>query len=431
MNNIQEVLIPKKQQGHLLQNVENQFDKAADLIDLDEGLRKILASHNNEILVNFPVKMDDGSIKVFTGFRVQHNNVLGPYKGGLRYHPNLDLDDSRALAMWMTWKTSLARLPFGGAKGGVQINPKEYSQAELERVTRRFTFAMGDNIGPEYDIPAPDVNTSAQTMAWISDTYMSTKSPDQRSRNQHIVTGKPISAGGLEGRDQATGYGVVVSLKRWAAHRDISLKEMSFIVQGFGKVGYWSAHYLEKNGAKMIAVQDESGSLYNTEGISVESLRAYTNSNNNRIDGFSMADRIDDVDFFGLACDICIPAAMGNQITEKNVFDIKAKVVAEGANGPVNNEADYILNERKIDIIPDIICNSGGVIASYFEWLQNRNGEIWEVNEVFQKLDSMISSSFDRALIQSDVYKTDWRTGAYIEALSRIIASYQQSGIFP
>ena len=431
MNNIQEVLIPKKQQGHLLQNVENQFDKAADLIDLDEGLRKILASHNNEILVNFPVKMDDGSIKVFTGFRVQHNNVLGPYKGGLRYHPNLDLDDSRALAMWMTWKTSLARLPFGGAKGGVQINPKEYSQAELERVTRRFTFAMGDNIGPEYDIPAPDVNTSAQTMAWISDTYMSTKSPDQRSRNQHIVTGKPISAGGLEGRDQATGYGVVVSLKRWAAHRDISLKEMSFIVQGFGKVGYWSAHYLEKNGAKMIAVQDESGSLYNTEGISVESLRAYTNSNNNRIDGFSMADRIDDVDFFGLACDICIPAAMGNQITEKNVFDIKVKVVAEGANGPVNNEADYILNERKIDIIPDIICNSGGVIASYFEWLQNRNGEIWEVNEVFQKLDSMISSSFDRALIQSDVYKTDWRTGAYIEALSRIIASYQQSGIFP
>ncbi len=431
MNNIQEVLIPKKQQGDLLQNVESQFDKAADLIDLDEGLRKILASHNNEILVNFPVKMDDGSIKVFTGFRVQHNNVLGPYKGGLRYHPNLDLDDSRALAMWMTWKTSLARLPFGGAKGGVQINPKEYSQAELERVTRRFTFAMGDNIGPEYDIPAPDVNTSAQTMAWISDTYMSTKSPDQRSRNQHIVTGKPISAGGLEGRDQATGYGVVVSLKRWAAHRDISLKEMSFIVQGFGKVGYWSAHYLEKNGAKMIAVQDESGSLYNTEGISVESLRAYTNSNNNRIDGFSMADRIDDVDFFGLACDICIPAAMGNQITEKNVFDIKAKVVAEGANGPVNNEADYILNERKIDIIPDIICNSGGVIASYFEWLQNRNGEIWEMNEVFQKLDSMVSSSFDRALIQSDVYKTDWRTGAYIEALSRIIASYQQSGIFP
>ncbi|MEQ9216883.1 MAG: Glu/Leu/Phe/Val dehydrogenase [Cyclobacteriaceae bacterium] len=431
MNNIQEVLIPKKQQGDLLQNVESQFDKAADLIDLDEGLRKILASHNNEILVNFPVKMDDGSIKVFTGFRVQHNNVLGPYKGGLRYHPNLDLDDSRALAKWMTWKTSLARLPFGGAKGGVKINPKEHSQAELERVTRRFTFAMGDNIGPEYDIPAPDVNTSAQTMAWISDTYMSTKSPDQRSRNQHIVTGKPISAGGLEGRDQATGYGVVVSLKRWAAHRDISLKEMSFIVQGFGKVGYWSAHYLEKNGAKMIAVQDESGSLYNTEGISVESLRAYTNSNNNRIDGFSMADRIDDVDFFGLACDICIPAAMGNQITEKNVFDIKAKVVAEGANGPVNNEADYILNERKIDIIPDIICNSGGVIASYFEWLQNRNGEIWEMNEVFQKLDSMVSSSFDRALIQSDVYKTDWRTGAYIEALSRIIASYQQSGIFP
>lgn len=382
-------------------------------------------------MVNFPVKMDDGSIKVFTGFRVQHNNVLGPYKGGLRYHPNLDLDDSRALAKWMTWKTSLARLPFGGAKGGVKINPKEHSQAELERVTRRFTFAMGDNIGPEYDIPAPDVNTSAQTMAWISDTYMSTKSPDQRLRNQHIVTGKPISAGGLEGRDQATGYGVVVSLKRWAAHRDISLKGMSFIVQGFGKVGYWSAQYLEKNGAKMIAVQDESGSLYNTEGISVESLRAYTNSNNNRIDGFSMADRIDDVDFFGLACDICIPAAMGNQITEKNVFDIKAKVVAEGANGPVNNEADFILNERKIDIIPDIICNSGGVIASYFEWLQNRNGEIWEMNEVFQKLDRMISSSFDRALIQSDVYKTDWRTGAYIEALSRIIASYQQSGIFP
>lgn len=432
MSNNQEFVVEKAaKQESLLENVKSQFSKAADIMQLDEGLRKILSINNNEIVVNFPVKMDDGNIRTFRGFRVQHNNALGPYKGGLRYHENLDMDTSRALATWMTYKTSLARLPFGGAKGGVQIDPKEYSKSELERITRRFTYAMGDNIGPEYDIPAPDVNTTAQTMAWIADTFASTKSPDERSRIHHVVTGKPVSAGGLEGRDRATGYGVVVSLKRWAEYRGLSLNGMSFILQGYGKVGYWAAHYLEKYGARMVAVQDESGSVYNADGIQVEELRNYSRNNQNKIIGYDRAESIENDQFFALKCDICIPAAMGNQITEHNAYTIDAKVIAEGANGPVNNIADSILQERKVDIIPDILCNSGGVIASYFEWLQNRNGEIWEIDEVLEKLENMISNSFKRVLTRSQAHDTDWRTGAYIEATSRIADAYEQSGIFP
>lgn len=432
MSNNQEFVVEKAaKQESLLENVKSQFSKAADIMQLDEGLRKILSINNNEIVVNFPVKMDDGNIRTFRGFRVQHNNALGPYKGGLRYHVNLDMDTSRALATWMTYKTSLARLPFGGAKGGVQIDPKEYSKSELERITRRFTYAMGDNIGPEYDIPAPDVNTTAQTMAWIADTFASTKSPDERSRIHHVVTGKPVSAGGLEGRDRATGYGVVVSLKRWAEYRGLSLKGMSFILQGYGKVGYWAAHYLEKYGAQMVAVQDESGSVYNADGIQVEELRNYSRNNQNKIIGYDRAESIENDQFFALKCDICIPAAMGNQITEHNAYTIDAKVIAEGANGPVNNIADSILQERKVDIIPDILCNSGGVIASYFEWLQNRNGEIWEIDEVLEKLENMISNSFKRVLTRSQEHDTDWRTAAYIEATSRIADAYEQSGIFP
>ncbi len=430
MYNTQE-LVREKSKGNPLKNVQLQFEKAADLMSLNEGIQKILSSNNNEIVVNFPVKMDDDEIKIFSGYRVQHNNALGPYKGGVRYHPSVDMDTSSELAMRMTWKTSLARLPFGGAKGGIRLNPNNYSKSELERVTRRFTYAMGDNIGPEYDSLAPDINTSEQTMAWIADTYMSTKSSGERSRNQHIVTGKPISAGGLCGRDRATGYGVVVSLKEWAALRNQSLVGMRFIIQGFGKVGYWTAHYLEKTGATMIAVQDESGSLYSEEGINVENLKAFLTNNDFKIAGFPQAEMIENDLFYGLVSDICIPAAMGNQITAENAYEINARVIAEGANGPVDNEADFILNARGIDIIPDILCNSGGVIASYFEWLQNKNGELWDAHEVLNKLDIMITKSFKQVVKQADKYNTDLRTGAHIEAISRIDTAYAQSGIFP
>ncbi len=419
---------PKK---GLLQNVHDQFNKAADLMDLDKGVRKILEINNNEIVVNFPVKMDNGEIEIFKGFRVQHNNALGPYKGGLRYHETVDMDASSALASWMTWKTSLARLPYGGAKGGIQFNPALYSKSELERITRRFTYAMGDNIGPEYDIPAPDVNTSEQMMAWIADTYMSTKGPDERAKSQHVVTGKPVGAGGLEGRDRATGYGVVVTIKEWASATGQSLSGMRFIVQGFGKVGYWAAHYLSDLGAIMVGVQDQNGSLYSDDGIIVGELIDYSKSNGNSIVGFRGAQYLEDNEFFGIDCDICIPAALGNQITELNANNIKARLIAEGANGPTNTSADSILIERGITIIPDILCNSGGVIASYFEWLQNRNGEMWDMQMVLDKLDILIKNSFNRVLARAKEFETDWRTAAYIEAIRRIETAYVQKGIFP
>lgn len=425
---------PKKRkllkQG-MLENVMRQFDNAADIIDLNPNIRKILEVTNNELVVHFPVRMDNGEVEVFTGYRVQHNNALGPYKGGLRYHATVDIDAARALAMWMTWKTSLAGLPYGGAKGGIQLDPKNYSQSELERITRRFTYALGDNIGPELDIPAPDVNTNAQTMAWILDTYMSTKPPAERSTNMHVVTGKPIGAGGSEGRDRATGYGVFLTIKFWAEQKKVDLKNKKFIVQGFGNVGYWTSHFLEKEGAILTAVQDASGTILNENGISADSLLAYSDANNRSIYGFAKAKPIDSSTFFSLDCDIIVPAALGNQITADNAKKIKAYLIAEGANGPTDVEAEEILLKKGIDIIPDILCNSGGVIGSYFEWLQNRNGEIWQLDEVMSKLEKKLKESFFKVLETAKNRKVDVRTAAFIIAIERLEEAYVQRGIFP
>ncbi|MBC9796819.1 Glu/Leu/Phe/Val family dehydrogenase [Sinomicrobium weinanense] len=420
----------KPKQG-MLDNVMRQFNNASDKIGLDPSIRKILGITNNELVVHFPVKMDNGSVEVFTGYRVQHNNALGPYKGGLRYHPTVDLDAARALAMWMTWKTSLAGLPLGGAKGGIQIDPSRYSTGELERITRRFTYALGDNIGPELDIPAPDVNTNAQTMAWILDTYMSTKSPNERSTNLHVVTGKPVGAGGSEGRDRATGYGVYLSVKFWAEHNNIDLQGRKFIVQGFGNVGYWASLFLEMEGAVLTAVQDASGSIFNPDGIVVDELSEYMAQHDHKIAGFPGADRINNDEFFALDCDICIPAALGNQITEKNAGDIKALVIAEGANGPTDVQAEKMLLDRGVAIIPDILCNSGGVIGSYFEWLQNRNGEIWQLEEVMEKLRKKLRESFTRVMKVTEDREVDMRTAAFIIAMERLEQAYRQRGIFP
>lgn len=411
--------------------VLQQFDKTADLIDLNPNIRKILRITNNEIVVHFPVKMDSGNVEIFTGYRVQHNNALGPYKGGLRYHPTVDIEAAKALAMWMTWKTSLAGLPYGGAKGGIQIDPRNYSLSELERITRRFTYALAGNIGPEHDIPAPDINTNAQTMAWIADTYMSTKSSAERTQNQHVVTGKPVGTGGLEGRDRATGFGVYLTIKLLHELRGESLKGKKFIVQGFGNVGYWASKFLTEEEAKLIAVQDAHATLYNADGISVEDLFEHSKPRKGSIKGFEQAEEMDANEFFGIDCDILIPAALGNQITEENAFKIKAKVVAEGANGPTNSEGEKILLEKGITIIPDILCNSGGVIGSYFEWLQNRNGELWELEEVMVKIDKKIRQAFHNVANKVNTENTDWRTAAYILAISRIETAYVQRGIFP
>lgn len=415
----------------MYENALEQLGRTAEAIELNPDIRKILALTNTEIIVQFPVKMDNGHVETFKGYRVQHNNILGPYKGGLRYHPSLDIGDAKALAMWMTWKTSLAGLPYGGAKGGIQINPRNYSIGELERITRRFTFALGDNIGPELDIPAPDVNTNEQTMAWIADTYMSTKSPLERSNNKHVVTGKPLGTGGLAGRDRATGFGVYLTLRLLYESKGETLAGKKFIVQGFGNVGYWAAHFLVEDGALLYAVQDAHATLINDRGINPESLLEHSKPRLNSIKGFDDATEMDPENFFGLDCDIIIPAALGNQITGENAGSIKAKLIAEGANGPTNSEGEQILLSNGVTIIPDILCNSGGVIGSYYEWLQNRNGEIWSLDEVMEKIRKRLTESFRNVQAKAGSKGIDWRTAAYIIAVTRIETAYTQRGIFP
>lgn len=419
---------PKKS---MFDTVLEQFNATADKMGLNPNIRKILSMTNNEIIVHFPVKMDDGRVETFKGYRVQHNNILGPYKGGLRYHPSLEIDDAKALAMWMTWKTSLAGLPYGGAKGGIQIDPRKYSIGELERITRRFTYSLGDNIGPEYDIPAPDVNTNERMMAWIADTYMSSKPPLERSNYKHVVTGKPIGTGGLAGRDRATGFGVYLCLKQLYQSWGEELAGKKFIVQGFGNVGYWASHFLTIDGAVLIAVQDAHATLYNKNGINVEALMEHSKPRLNSVQGFADAEEMDPENFFGLDCDFIIPAALGNQITAANAYSIKASVIAEGANGPTNSEGERILLEKGITIIPDILCNSGGVIGSYFEWLQNRNGEIWSLDEVMQKIERKIKEAFANVQNTASIEGVDWRTAAYIIAIRRIETAYEERGIFP
>ncbi len=425
------IAIDGKKKQRMYDIVMEQFYKTAEAINLDPDIRKILAITNNEIVVHFPVKMDDGRIEVFTGYRVQHNNALGPYKGGLRYHPTVDIEDAKALAMWMTWKASLAGLPYGGAKGGIKIDPHQYSSSELERITRRFTFALGDNLGPEHDIPAPDVNTNEQTMAWMADTYMSTLRPGDRSNNQHVVTGKPVGFGGLEGRDRATGFGVFLSLKLHYESKGESLKNKKFIVQGFGNVGYWAAHFLTASGAILVGVQDADATLINDDGISVEKLFGHAKRRRGSIKGFPHVSEIDPNDFFGLDCDILIPAALGNQIHADNAYQIKAAVIAEGANGPTDNDAERILLENNVVIIPDILCNSGGVIGSYFEWLQNKSGEVWHLEEVMQKIEKKFTATYRKVAKVAAEHKMDMRTAAYSISISRVETAYKQRGIFP
>lgn len=420
-----------KKHQTMYDTVMQQFNRTADLIGLNPNIRKILAITNNEIIIHFPVRMDSGEVEVFTGYRVQHNNALGPYKGGLRYHPTVDVEAAKALAMWMTWKASLAGLPYGGSKGGIQIDPRDYSITELERITRRFTFALGQNIGPEHDIPAPDINTNAQTMAWIADTYMSTKSSGERTQNMHVVTGKPVGSGGLEGRDRATGFGVYLSIKLLHESRGESLKGKKFIVQGFGNVGYWASRFLEEEGALLIAVQDAHASLYNKDGISVKDLFEHSKPRKGSIEGFGNAEEMDSDDFFGLECDVVIPAALGSQITVHNAGKIKASIVAEGANGPTTNQGEEILLEKGVTIIPDILCNAGGVTGSYFEWLQNRNGELWQLEDVMPKLEKKLTVVFKKVQNEVKERNVDWRTAAYILAIARIETAYLQRGVFP
>jgi glutamate dehydrogenase (NAD(P)+) len=399
-------------------------------MNLDPTIRKILATTENEIVVHFPVKMDDGRTEIFSGYRVQHNNALGPYKGGLRYHPAVNIDEVRALATWMTWKSAIADIPFGGAKGGIQFEPCDYSNAELERITRRFTFALGNTIGPEYDIPAPDVNTNAQIMAWILDTYLSMYPPHERNRNIHVVTGKPLSSGGSVGRNKATGQGIINVIERWAADNSFDLRRASYIVQGFGNVGSWTARLLKARGARLIAVEDFTGAIAHADGIDPDALVEHVQKHRG-VAGYRHAKATTPEAFFSTKTDMFIPAALENQITRDTAGLIRARLVVEGANGPTSSEGERILQKRKIELLPDILCNSGGVIVSYFEWLQNKRSEAWLLDEVDGKLQRMVNGAYDRVRDTAREFKTDWRTAAYIVALRRLENTYRDRGLFP
>jgi glutamate dehydrogenase (NAD(P)+) len=363
------------------ENVTQQFAKAADLMGLDPDVRIILAEPMSEIGVNFPALMDDGQVKMFRGYRVQHNNVLGPFKGGLRYHPSVNLDEIRALATWMTWKTAIVDIPLGGAKGGIQIDPNNYSPSELERITRRFTFSLGSNIGPDYDIPAPDVNTNPQIMAWFMDTFLQMMPPNERQGCVHVVTGKPVELGGSVGRDKATGQGVVYLIEQWAKDNSFDLGEATYFVQGFGNVGSWSARLMNRHGAKLLAVEDATGAIFNPDGIDPDELNPYVQEYGGLV-GFPHAEAIDHQKFLSTSADIFIPAALENQITLETAPFLNIKLVAEGANGPTDIDGDRILREKGTAVLPDILCNAGGVIVSYFEWLQNKRREYWDLEEV-------------------------------------------------
>ncbi len=422
---------PAVHTGGVYTNVVQQFNRAADLIGLDNNVRKILSTTKNEIVVNFPVKMDkDDHIEIFTGYRVQHNDALGPFKGGLRYHPEVNIDEVRALATWMTWKGAIAGIPFGGAKGGIQIDPAKYSRSELERITRRFAFALGENIGPEYDIPAPDVNTNAQIMAWFMDTFISTVPTHERQRNIHVVTGKPIESGGSLGRDKATGQGVVYCIQCWAEDRGIDLKGATFMVQGFGNVGSWTARLLVELGAKLVAVEDVTGGIRNMDGLDPNDILRHMGGHRG-VRGYPHGEFVDHIMFLKTPVDIFVPAAMENQITGDTAHWLDVKLVAEGANGPTNIEGDAVLQQRGIDVIPDILCNAGGVIVSYFEWLQNKRSEFWELEEVDRKLRKKMVAAYERVRATANEFKTDWRTAAYVVALRRLEKVYLERGIFP
>lgn len=414
----------------LYEKVVRQLEEAVDVVHFDRDICKILAATMNELIVHFPVKMDDGGIKMLTGYRVQHNNALGPYKGGLRFHHLVDIDEVRALATLMTWKSAIANIPFGGAKGGIQLDPAEFSAEELEKITRRFTFALGNNIGPEYDIPAPDVNTNPQIMAWILDTYMSTVTPNERNRCIHVVTGKPIESGGSQGRNKATGQGIVFLIEKWAKDHGFNLNGATYIVQGFGNVGSWAACLMKRNGSRLMAVEDVTGAISNSEGIDPDDLANYVKDKGGVLD-YPKAQPIDHETFFSTKADIFIPCALENQITAETAQVLNVKLVAEGANSPTDPAGDVVLQRKKIDVIPDILCNSGGVIVSYFEWLQNKRSEFWDLEEVDHKLYKKIIDAYERVRDTAEKFKVDWRKAAYIVAVSRLEMVYKERGIFP
>jgi glutamate dehydrogenase (NAD(P)+) len=402
-----------------------RFDFAAQKLNLDEGLWKILRYPTREIIVHIPVSMDDGHLEVFTGFRVQHSIARGPAKGGVRYSPDVTLDEVRALASWMTWKCAVVNIPFGGAKGGIIVDPKKLTLSELEKLTRRYTAELIEFLGPEKDVPAPDINTNEQTMAWMMDTY----SMHMRQTVTAVVTGKPINIGGSRGRREATGRGVMIvcdeALKKLRMDRETT----RVVIQGFGNVGSNAAKLMADASYKIIGIAEYDGGLYNSKGIDIDALFEYRDRNKTIV-GFPGAEPEDSRQLLTTECDILIPAATENVITSQNASDIKARIVCEGANGPTTATADEILADKRIFVIPDILANAGGVTASYFEWVQDRQGYFWKESAVNEQLEFILKESFEDVVHFSETHNVNNRIAAYMLAISRVAHTIKVRGIY-
>lgn len=403
-----------------------QFDAAAAHLDLSEGIRQYLRMPKRELTVNFPVQMDAGHVKMYTGYRVHHNTSRGPTKGGLRYAPHLTLDEVRALAMWMTWKCALVNIPYGGAKGGVVCDPAALSVRELEKLTRRFATEISILMSPEGDIPAPDMGTNPQVMAWIMDTI----SMHQGYSVPAVVTGKPINIGGSAGRIEATGRGVIISVGQ-ALQRVKNLPERpTVVIQGFGNVGSNAARTAAEFGFEVVAASDVRGGVYNSHGLDVGALLEHAQESGSVVD-FPGAEGVTNAELLALPCDVLIPAAMESQLTESNADAVQARIIAEGANGPTTPEADAILNEKGCFVIPDILCNAGGVVVSYFEWVQSLQSFFWDENEVNRKLEKVLVKAFGEVMETAEQHALDYRTAAQVLAIKRVADANETRGIYP
>jgi glutamate dehydrogenase (NAD(P)+) len=408
-----------------LENARLQFEEAAARLKLDPAFIQIIKEPRRATIVKLPVQMDDGSFRVFTGYRVQHSIIRGPAKGGIRYHPDVTLEEVMALAAWMTWKCAVVGIPFGGGKGGIACDPAKMSRAELERLTRRYVADLIDVIGPESDVPAPDVNTNEQTMAWIMDTY----SMHARHTVTSVVTGKPLALGGSAGRREATGRGVLIVTREAAKRIGLSLKGARVVVQGFGNVGSVAADLLAKEGALIIAVSDVQGGITNPKGLDIPAVIAYA-AKRKSVVGFSGSTPIDGKKMLELPCDILIPAALENQITHSNAPRIQARIIAEGANGPTTTKADKILNKAGVTVIPDILVNSGGVTVSYFEWVQDRQGLFWPEEEVNDRLEHIMVNAFRDVAQMAEEHKVSLRVAAFMLAIKRVVDAITLRGVY-
>ncbi len=403
-----------------------QFDAAADKLGLDDGMREVLGSCKREFSVNFPVRMDTDDIQVFSGYRVQHNVVRGPAKGGLRFHPDVTLDEVKALAMWMTWKCAITNIPYGGGKGGVTCDPKSMSRGELERLTRRFATEISPLIGTDSDIPAPDVNTDGQIMAWIMDTI----SMHSGYTDHGIVTGKPISVGGTLGRTEATGRGVMITAREAAKRLGVTMEGARVVVQGYGNVGYWGAYLLQEMGCKVIGASDSRGAIYAEHGLDTSKLLEHK-AESGSVVGYAGSESISDADLLQLPCEVLIPAALERSITRDNADKIDTRIIVEGANGPTTPEADEILESKNIMVIPDILANAGGVVVSYFEWVQDIQHLFWDKEDVDDRLESIMTRSFNNVVDASEKHDTSLRTAALLVAVDRVAEAFRMRGVYP